>query len=333
MAMWTEGLAGSVDSMVLSDGARSLLLRKGEASATWTVRRFARTPRPSEVDPRAPAELFWLPSATPALRTRLRELGISWVTDLGEIHILAPWGTVHGTSSAEREDSASETERVALSPGAAVVLQFLLEHPHPAPQTRIAAAVGLSQPRVSQVMPELHEMGLVGRRARGYLATDPAEGFEILCRLRAPASIVLSWYSVEPPRAQLVAFRERAAAAHVDVRLCGDWAADLLAPWRQPGRIVVHADTTVDLDAVAFVMSPPETATLELRVMPIRAGWQPSPEVVAALTDQALDWPVAPVTEIAREIAAAGGSDADQAVGELKHAWLHARTAVARGGE
>jgi DNA-binding Lrp family transcriptional regulator len=332
--VWTDELANSVDSMVLSDGARTLTLRRGGVSGTWAVRRFARVPRPSEVGPvPSTAALFWLPSATPALRARLHALDISWVTDLGEIRIAAPWGTIHRGSVDDAADAAPEPEPVALSPGATAVLQFLVEHPGPATQTRIAAAVGLSQPRVSQVMPELRAAGLVGRYGRAYVAADPAEGFEVLSRRRTTAAATVCWYGVQSPRLQLAALQEQVAAAGVDARLCGDWAADRLAPWRQPGGIVVHADASLDLTAASFVPSPPETATLEVRVEPIRAAWQPAPEIIAAITDQSVDWPVAPVTEVAREILATGGSDAGQAVAELKRAWLRAWSALAaRGG-
>jgi hypothetical protein len=332
--MWMEELAESVDSVSLSEGARRLTLRRGAATGTWNVRRFARAPRPSEVGPARPNELFWVPSATPALRARLSALDIPWVTDHGEVHIVMPWGTVENHPAEDPADSGSAPHaRVELSPGAAAVLQYLLEYPYPAPQTRIASAVGLTQPRVSQVMPELSAAGLAGRGVGGYFAADPGEGFEILRTRRATASVVVAgWYSVEAPRKQLAIVRERASAAGLDVRLCGDWAADLLAPWRQPGRIVVHTDATVDLGGVAFVPSPPEAATLEFRVEPIRASWRPAPEIIAAMTDQRVEWPVAPVTEVAREIAETGGSDADQAVYELKRAWLQARTVVSRGG-
>jgi hypothetical protein len=330
--MWTDELAASVDSVSLSHGARRLTLRKGSTSGMWTVRRFNRTPRPSEVSSARPRELFWLPSVTPALRTRLRGLDISWVTDLGEMHIVVPWGMVLEHSAGHPAGPGSaEPAPAELSPGAAVVLQFLLEHPYPVPQTGIARAVGLSQPRISQVMPELRSANLAGRSSAGYFATDPGEGFDIL-RGRKPSSptVAVGWYSVEPLNAQLTKIRERAVDAGVQVRLCGDWAADLLAPWRRPGRIVIHADATFDLGEIAFVPAPLENATLELRVEPIRAAWQPAPEIIAAMTEHTPEWAVAPVTEVAREVAATGGSDADQAVGELKRVWLHARAAVAR---
>jgi hypothetical protein len=331
--MWTDELAASVDSASLSDGARRLTLRKGAAVGNWTVRRLSRTPRPSEIRSARRAELLWIPSATPALRESLRRLDISWVTDIGEIHIRAPWGVIDRHPAEPADPPVPEPARTELSRGAAVVLQFLLEHPYPAPQTRIASAVGLTQPRVSQVMPELSTAGLAGRGAGGYFAAEPGEGFEVLCAGRAPASaVVMGWYSVEAPRKQLATARELAAAAGVNVRLCGDWAADLLAPWRQPGRIVLHTNATVDLSGAGFVPAPPEAATLELRIEPIRASWQPAPDITAAMAGRGIEWPVAPVTEIAREITETGGSDADQAVHELKRVWLQARTVVARGG-
>jgi hypothetical protein len=220
-----------------------------------------------------------------------------------------------------------------LSPGGAAVLLFLLEHPAAATQARIAAAVGLSQPRVSQVMSELLAAALVIRGSGGYAAADAERGFEILLARRpSKRGLVTGWYGLGPPREQIAAVCAQADSVGVAVRLCGDWAADLLAPWRQPGRIVIHSDASLALDSAGFVSAPIDTANLELRVEPVRPEWRPAPAIAAAMGGMAPAWPVAPVIEIAREIAESGGTDAHQAIDILRRSWLAAREQRSRPG-
>jgi hypothetical protein len=89
--------------------------------------------------------------------------------------------------------------------------------------------------------------------------------------------------------------------------------------------IVVHADATLALDDAGFVPATVGSASLLMRIQPIRPAWRPSAQVEAILADDGTPGPLAPVTEIARELTASGASDADQAVGELKRAWLRTR--------
>lgn len=326
--MWLGTLRENGTDADLTDAARRLTLRSGDAVASWMVRRLRRIPRPSEVSSIETGQVLWLPGLTAGLRKRLLEIGASWVTDAGEVHLDAPWGLVSQELPRPVEESASAGEvEATLSPGAVLVLQFLLEHPAPATQQRIASAVGLSQPRVSQVLKELGGDDLVERVADGWLAARPERGFDVVVAADPMVSaLTLTWYGLATPRRQLAAIWHQAEIERAEVRLCGDWAADLLAPWRQPGLIVVHADRTLDLDSAGFVPAPPASATVAVQVGPIRADWRPEPHMTAALTKQPIRWPLAPVTEIAREIAATGGSDAGQAIAELRAEWLRVRS-------
>ena len=328
--MWIDALHGHGTEVELTDGARTLMLRHGETVVSWTVRRLRRTPRPSEVGAVPADQMLWLPAMTVALRERLAELGVSWVADPGEVHLDTPWGLIaHGPP----RQAVPETGKSAgphLSPGARRSLQFLLERADPSTQQRIATAVGLSQPRLSQVLKELRGHQLAQRVPGGWHAPRPDRAFDAwLSADDSPVALTTRWHSVAPPRDQLTAVRERADLEQAKVRLCGDWAADLLAPWRQPRLITVHVDRTIDLESVGFVPSPADSATVAVHVGPTLPDWQPDPAVVAVMTAERHTWPLAPITEIAREIVATGGSDADQAVDVLKTRWLRARERAA----
>ena len=333
--MWIELLQTRGYEVRLTDAGTTLRLRGDSAIVSWTVRHLRRTPHPSEVRRGGAEQVLWLPAVTPASRARLHQLGVSWVSDSGEVHLYTPWGLVsEGVSAPPAKVGIHGQGEERLSPGALVTLQFLLEHPAPVSQHQIASAVGLSQPRVSQVLKELREGELALRATVGWQAHQPERGLAVWLAANAtPATLTLTWFSLASAREQVTAIWHQADVEHAEVRLCGDWAADLLAPWRQPGLITIHADRTLDLDNANFVPAPAETATMALHVGPIRPDWRPDPDVLAAMSVEGLRLSVAPVTEIAREIAATGGSDADQAIDVLTTAWVRARAAVVASRE
>src|SRR5262249_3306001 len=123
-------------------------------------------------------EVLWLPDVSRPAHEWLVELGISWVTDSGDVHVHAPWGLV--TADA-RPPAVTETEgsRPRLSRGALATLQVLLERPVPLSQQEIAPAAGITQPRVSQVLKDLRGEGLADRTARGWQATEPRRALDV----------------------------------------------------------------------------------------------------------------------------------------------------------
>ncbi len=271
-------------------------------------------------------ELLWTPSMTPALRDRLVRLDISWVTDRDEIHIHTPWGLIANAHESDRAVQPVSNER-SFSPGALITLQYLIETPTPVTQHTIAHAVGLSQPRMSQVLRELVPAGLAQRVTGGWVTPDPGEAFNTwLAAPRRPEDVTEHWFSLDPLRDQLMRLTVRAREARAALRLCGDWAADVIAPWRRPGRIVVHADASLDLEPVAFVPSDPTGASLSVHIGPLWPGWRLNEQVAEALGAASSDPPLAPVTEIAREIQASGGSDAPEGLAGLRRVGLAPRS-------
>lgn len=329
--MWLETLrARGIDARLL-DAGRTLQLRKDEVVVSWEIRRLRRTPRPSEVQPLGSDRALWLPDVTESVRQRLVSWDMSWVTDVGDVHLHAPWGLIAGHAPV-KAGSDDRTETVTkLSPGALASLQFLLEHPVMTDQQRIAAAVGLSQPRVSQVLKELGAAGLVSRGRSGWSVSRPEAAFDTLIPGIATPDLTVDWYGLDAPRQQIARICDQARAEQAQVRLCGDWAADLLAPWRRPGLIVLHVDRTLDLDNAGFVPASPESRSVALHIGPIRPDWRVDEDLTAAMIVSAAPCPIAPVTEVAREILATGGSDADQAVAELTATWLRVRAATGSG--
>lgn len=209
------------------------------------------------------------------------------------------------------------------------VLAYLLGSPAPQRQVHIAAATGVTQARISQILTAADAHGWTERSVTGWRVRRPRELFERLIAARAPRQeSVAAWYSLDNARRQIELALEQASAQRVSVRVCGDWAADLVAPWRIPDTVLMHADSHLELESAGFVRveTGPADATLVVSVGAMSPGWQLDSRLAAAMGGpRDLAWPLAPVIEVARHILTVGGPDAADAVAELEQRFLTAR--------
>ncbi|MGW4846566.1 hypothetical protein [Nocardia brasiliensis] len=209
------------------------------------------------------------------------------------------------------------------------VLAYLLGRPEPQRQVDIAAATGVTQARISQILTAADARGWTERSAAGWRVRRPRDLFERLAAARAPRQEAIeAWYSLDSAQRQIQLVLEQASAQQVSIRVCGDWAADLVAPWRIPDTVLIHADTRIDLESAGFVPveTGPADATLVVSVGAIAPGWHLDSRLAAAMGGPPdLAWPLAPVIEVARHILTTGGPDAADAVAELADRFLTAR--------
>ncbi|MFI9505059.1 MarR family transcriptional regulator [Nocardia sp. NPDC052566] len=216
-----------------------------------------------------------------------------------------------------------------LSRAEVLVLSFLLDQTTPVRQIHIADETGVTQARVSQILGGTDADGWTERSADGWSARRLGELFERLATARAPRTEAVDrWYSLDNGQRQIELAMDQAAAQNVSLRVGGDWAADRIAPWRIPGLVVLHCDAHLDLEPAGFVPIEDDRseATTEVRVGRIPPGWRCDIAFAGALGGpHAQAWPLAPITEVAREILAAGGPDAADAVAELEQRFLSAR--------
>jgi hypothetical protein len=210
----------------------------------------------------------------------------------------------------------------------AAVLGFLLETPAAVRQTAIAAMVGATQARVSQILAETGHAGLTERAEGGWRVRDPGRMFDLCVHARPVVGADEAWYGLEPTGRQVEQYAELARRDDVEYRLGGDWAADRLAPWRIPTIAVLHANRSVDLEHLGFVPAALGEATLLVHLDSDRPRWSCDPRVAAEMAGERPGIPLSPVHEIAREILAAGGPDATEAVAELRTRFLDARSTV-----
>ncbi|MEV6554792.1 hypothetical protein AB0M22_03650 [Nocardia sp. NPDC051756] len=221
-----------------------------------------------------------------------------------------------------------------LSHAEVAVLSYLLGSPAPQRQVHIAAATGVTQARVSQIMAIADTRGWTERCAEGWRVLRPRAVFDHLVTARPPrVTTVEAWYSLDNGPRQIELALERAAAQRVSLHVCGDWAADRIAPWRIPEIVVLHADARLELDEAGFVPvdTDPSDASLVVTIGKSPPGWRLDAALAAAMGGlQAQVWPLAPVIEVARHMLIGNKPDAAEAVAELEERFLSARAELER---
>ncbi|MEO6628389.1 MAG: hypothetical protein ABIP03_07440 [Aquihabitans sp.] len=138
--------------------------------------------------------------------------------------------------------------------GTAAVVRLLVASEVPLTGVAIAAAVGVTQPRVSQVLSQLATHHAVAAVDDGYVG-DPDVLLD-LYRTRARPHLAVPetyWYSTRPPTDQADRLVETATEEQISIAFSADLAPDLLAPWRHPTATVVYADQPLVLDDAGFV--------------------------------------------------------------------------------
>ena len=138
--------------------------------------------------------------------------------------------------------------------GTAAIARLLIAADVPLTGVSIARAVGVTQPRVSQVL-------------QGFALSDAVEAVDggyrghrakllDLYRDRSRPSLVepeSHWYGTRPIAEQADQMIEFTGDRNVAVAFSADLAPDLLVPWRHPTLTVVYASESLPLDDVGLV--------------------------------------------------------------------------------
>jgi hypothetical protein len=118
----------------------------------------------------------------------------------------------------------------------------------------IAKVVGVSQPRVSQVVTAFAGRGAVRATPDGFVAE--VEALLDLYEQRARPTLVepeAHWFSTAPLAEQAGRIARLAQDQVATVAFSADLAPDLLVPWRHPTQAVVYTDAGLPLGDAGFV--------------------------------------------------------------------------------
>lgn len=126
--------------------------------------------------------------------------------------------------------------------GTAAVVRLMVASDLPMTGVAIAAAAGVTQPRASQILKQLTELGAVSATPDGYVG-DSAKLLD-LYRARTRPHVVEPesyWYSTRPLTEQASRIHALATERGTPIAFSADLAPDLLAPWRHPTVTIVYA--------------------------------------------------------------------------------------------
>ncbi len=138
--------------------------------------------------------------------------------------------------------------------GTAAIVRALIASKEPLTGVALAEAVGVSQPRASQVIRQLAEQTAVRATDDGYVGR-PAMLLDLYKRRARPALVQAEsyWYSTRPLSDQAARVIRLARVTKTDVAFSADLGPDLLVPWRHPTLAVVYASGALALSDAGFV--------------------------------------------------------------------------------
>jgi hypothetical protein len=299
-------------------GDRVIVSWDGGQTALRLVRR-GRSPRPSELTATTEPSLMVAERLSPRVQRRLEELGWSWATDDGAVSIELKGDRLRVPTAEDRGDAtANRTGPAAPGPApyaAAAVARVLLVTATPLTQSRIAERIGVTQPRVSQVLNDLLARDLVERVGRrGWCPSDHRRLLAHLLQTAPPPTEgVSTWWATaeqDPWDATL-----RCLPQLLDARVSGDTAADLYAPWRRPAMSIIYAARTIDLHPLGLVAADgPDDAVLRL-VNPADPTLLREPATPRRFREVSV--PLADPIVVLRDVQTGPGPDADEAAAAL----------------
>jgi hypothetical protein len=138
--------------------------------------------------------------------------------------------------------------------GTAAIVRRLIAADAPLTGVAIAEAVGVSQPRASQVLKRLAEHDAIRPTEHGYVGR-PARLLDLYRRRARPLLVQPEsyWYSTRSAVEQAPRIVELAADRQAPIAFSADLAPDLLVPWRHPTLTVVYTSVSLMLDAAELV--------------------------------------------------------------------------------
>lgn len=139
-------------------------------------------------------------------------------------------------------------------PGSAGIVRLLIASEDPLTQVAMAANVGVSQPRASQVIKQLTELDAVRATPEGFVGRC-ARLLDLYLDRTRPSTVEPDshWYSTRSILEQAHRIVDAASSEQAQVAFSADLGPDLLVPWRHPTVAVVYADSSARLETAGLV--------------------------------------------------------------------------------
>jgi len=138
--------------------------------------------------------------------------------------------------------------------GTAAVVRVLIASDEPITGVSIASSVGVTQPRVSQVLTQLADQDAVAATRDGYVG-ERAKLLDLYGARTRPHLIEPEsyWYGTRPLTEQARRVLALAGDHDVTVAFSADLAPDLVAPWRHPTITIAYVSAPLPVEDAGLV--------------------------------------------------------------------------------
>ena len=245
------GLTARRFSSDTGDADALLEVRGGDRVWVFAVDERRRAPYPNEVEDLAPRRidlerrgepLLVAPFVTEGTGDKLSKAGWSWADLEGNLHLQAPNLFVHRRRPRRRVEAPSQTLPQGIG-GLSIIrtlLGFIEGEAQPLDATGLARQAGVTQPRASQVLGRLTDLGLVEKRNRRWWPDREALLDRFLDEYRGPRGTESFYYSLAEP-SQVAVELTRGTESPYPFLVSADVGPDVCAPWMRPRVLIVYS--------------------------------------------------------------------------------------------
>jgi hypothetical protein len=185
--------------------------------------------------------------------------------------------------------------------------------------TSLATQAKVSQPRASQILRELHSLGIVESAGRGRWQPQREDLLErFLTEYPGPGGSEQYFYSLEPVADVAVRLASAPAGRH-GLAISADVGPDLIRPWRRPSTVIVYTNGALDAGDVQGVEATAKTDANIIVKMPADRSVFPRQQLEGDFKGASI--PLADPVQMIWDLQDLGGADRAEAAGKLRQ-WL-----------
>ena len=262
--------------------------------------------------------LLIAPFIPETLGPALSETGWSWADAEGNFDLRAP-GLMLRQRRATRAAKAKRRSLPQGSGSLAIIRALIRMGEEAKSGTTLAGLARVSQPRGSQVLHILHELGLVRRAGHGRWSPDREALLDrFLAEYSGPGGSEHFYHSLKAPTDVAVAAVTQ-HKTHGLLAVSADVGPDLLVPWRRPSLIALYTTRALDVANLGLVEATgPHDGNVIVRRPADRSVFA-APPLTAQV--QGVDLPLADPSQMIWDMQDLGGADRLEGAGRVRE-WL-----------